>query len=320
MHMAEQETVIAESSPATEEQVSPNPMESWTDEQRSKWLGTGETPENPEETNSDESPQAEESATSTSEPEETPAETGSGSEPGKAQEPEIPKGSAAAQRIQQLLSERKQLEQRLAALEQPPAKELEAPKRPDPDDFRTQDEYDAAEEKYEKDKIAFAIQADRKEREEARSREEAEKRNQEIVGTYNKRIEEAKKRHPDFEKVALHNEALDAIPEGSPLYQAIVLRERGAEVLYHLGKHPEALESMLAGTAMDAMAEYFRIESSLGTTPAPRRLTGAPAPPRSVGGRATAPEDDAAAAVINGDFEAYQRVENQKEARRRGLL
>lgn len=177
-------------------------------------------------------------------------------------------------------------ERELAALRQPKpaaqAQPAEAPKRPNPDDFKTQAEYDTAEAKYQEDLIDYRatllMEKREKQRAEDARKAEEQQRAAELDRSWNERLAASIEVHPDYETVVT-DAIVSLIPPGSPLDLAILHRPKGAEVLYLLAANgffnPESIAKMTHG---DAMFEYFKAEASLGTTAS--NVTPVPEPPK----------------------------------------
>ena len=251
---------------------------------------------------------------------EKPAEKASESAT-EAKTQEQPKGSEAERRIKQLVSEKKALEARLAAAERPPVRpeatetaEKQAPK-PDPEKFETLEEYFEALSDW---KVKVALTADRAARAEETRKAEVERHNQAVAKTWQERVGEAKKKHADFEAVALSPDL--PIAEGSPLDYWGLQSENGAEVLYYYGQHPEELTKLNELHPVAAYRELARVEFSLtGETkkPAPAKVTQVPPPPAEVSTRGGATEDPIAAALASDNVAEYMRLKNAEEQRSR---
>jgi len=165
------------------------------------------------------------------------------------------------------------------------------------------------------------IAADRLRQAKEAAKAEIEKRNKEVAEGWKGRVAEATKRHPDFVEVALDSNL--PIPEGSVLDAFFLESEQGPEVLYHLATHREELDRIAKLNPIAQARELVKIEISLtpkGETPPAKKVTSAPPPPTELGSGKTVPEDDATAAVKEGDFATFMAKENARElaASRRG--
>jgi hypothetical protein len=127
---------------------------------------------------------------------------------------------------------------------------------------------------------------------------------------------DGKKRFKDYDDVVFgENSAIQRIPDNSVMdkYLLQVIRKDaalGADILYHLAKHGEQLDTIAAldnDAQHEAMVELKLTVS--GKTKAPeKKHTAAPNPPAQVGAQGTAAADPVAAAVKADDFAAYKRA------------
>lgn len=100
-----------------------------------------------------------------------------------------------------------------------------------------------------------------------------------LATSWRDRVEAAKAEYPDFEAVALL--APTSIPQGSLVDAWILEHKAGAKVLYHLQKHPDALQSLLTMPLFDQVDGLSLLAQRL-TGPAPSSVaTGVPATPHS---------------------------------------
>jgi hypothetical protein len=245
------------------------------------------------------------------------AETAAASAPAEPTQVEGKQPSEAEKRIKSLLSETKLLKQRLAQYEQPaapkqPEKSAEAPdpQRPDPKKFETLDEYLEALSDY---KVGVALKQERervaKEQQESlQARRVAEERQQ-----WNTRVGEARKKHADFDTVALNPDL--PIIEGSAADWWVMNSEHGAEVLYHYGQHPDQLEALNQLSPVEAARELAKLEISLLAPPKPAPLPKAPRPPSEA--NPTGKVDPIATALQAGDFATYRRLKDAEERGKR---
>jgi len=311
---SDEQTAVVESSP-TEIIAALSP------EQYDKWKLTGNLPEPPKkEVAAPSEPPAKEAKSEVAPEKATEPPV---SEPGKTQESTEHKESGAEKRIKQLLSRNKELQDQLAkaqpaekgvAVAVPPAEKpgarVEAAQEPTPEAYETYEEYVRALTDH---RIASAIKADREAQAKAAKQVEIEKQNQVIAEGWQKRVAEATKRHPDFVEVALDTTL--PIPVGSVIDAFLLESESGSEVLYHLGQNPDEITRIAALKPIAQARELVKIELTLSGQPIPpaRKITSAPPPPTEVSGKATAPADEAAAALERGDFASYRRTMNARE-------
>ena len=107
---------------------------------------------------------------------------------------------------------------------------------------------------------------------------------------------DGRERMPDFDQV---------VTERTPVHQHavpfIAQSERGAEVLYHLGKNPAAaadLYQKFASNPAQALIELGRIEARI-ATPAPKAVSKAPRPAPAITGGSSPPAFDASRASVD---------------------
>jgi hypothetical protein len=260
---------------------------------------------------------AEEADTSDQSPE------GEDSEPDEdEQAAEQPRRKGGFQRrIDKLVREKRELEARLAALEQrlaggehkPPAGEAadgtkqtpaasdHADGKPRPEDFDTYEAYTEA-----------LTDWKLEQRERQRAQQEAERR---VFDSWMARIEAARREHPDFDEVVDSD-----VPVSEAMQRAILESDQGAEVAYWLGKHPEEAARIAKLSPIAAIREIGRIEASLAKpSPSPKpkaTVTRAPKPVSPVsggkaGGSASVYDDSLAE-----DYTAWERARRAELKRR----
>lgn len=174
----------------------------------------------------------------------------------------------------------------LAALEratgvaEKPAKTETEPLKPKSADFGDPDAYDNAVEDWIAAKSAWI--ADK--RVAQRLDEENKKREQEVVLTqqkavqdaFNKRVETARAKYPDYSEVAESAE----VQVSFPMAYAILNSEQGPDIQYYLGKNPAEAERISSYKAPDGNPDVARQLVELGIITA--RLTQAPEKPKPV--------------------------------------
>lgn len=332
----------AVSSPAPAEPAAPPAMETWSTEQHSKWRLTGETPPAPPAEQKGEEPPAvkEDSTPSEEKPteaDEKKAETASDSGTDKSQEKpkqeHPPKG--ANFRIQQLLREKKQLEEKLARYEQPqqPAVKAEpapaaaaADGEPIPPDTAnwtgTWQELDAANRKYFKD-------LGRWEAKQVLAEELAERDRQAAVRAAEEREAGAKAkwqtdagaeidRNPEFAEVL---DVVGKITSAAKVSDLIIGSDHGVELVKWLwANDKEALRILQLGDRVAIAREFGRIEARLqngnGKPPEPKKISSASKPGTELSATNGAVPDEAQEALKQGDYPRYARIMNARETQK----
>lgn len=317
MELDEKETVEA-SSPsavAVEEPQPTMPVEDLTDNQRAKWLETGDLPKaakkeekspTPEKDADvkDESP----SSDDTKEPEK--AEIVEVADPTPAKAPVKTEISPSEARIRELVARTKILEQRLADRDRPPVEVPKVTEEPEPkaENYQDIDDYFAA-------KVQYALKKDREQREAEQAKFQVETKNKETVERWNNSVIEAKKKYPDFEEKAFSDDF--AIKEGSVLDRWCLESEHGTDVLYFYATHPDEYAKLnQIANPMKAAIELARMEVKIlekPAKPAPKLVSDAPPPPKEVSARGTATDDPIADALASGDMSKYMDLMNKKE-------
>lgn len=124
--------------------------------------------------------------------------------------------------------------------------------------------------------------------------------------SWGQKVRAARTKHADFDEVALM--APTEIQRGSVIDQWIQGSEEGAEILYHLQQHPEEIRRIHAlPSEVAQVRELVKLEESLKPAPV-KPVTEAPAPPQTLGSKATDAGDPVDAAVRAGDMGAYRRA------------
>jgi len=114
----------------------------------------------------------------------------------------------------------------------------------------------------------------------------AQQRQAEAQQSWDKQVDAAVELYDDFEEVALSPD----VPVSSAMAEAIQLADKGADVLYYLGKHREEAAKIARMDPLRAAVAIGRIEATL-ARPAPKKTTSAPAPISPVGARAAVSKD-----------------------------
>jgi hypothetical protein len=270
--------------------------------------------------------------------------------------------SRSERRFREITLENRQLRERLDAIErrtspqsaaetrerpdsQPAAAKTEAANtRPEPKigdidpstqkpRYTTMEEYLADLRKWDREQWLAEVDSRLSKREQEKSQAAEQKAQQEnervLAEGMNKRFEATRKKYQDFDEVALNPDM--HIPRGSVADVFLLQSEHAGEVAYHLGQHPEILESFYsnhdpqtgkftnAKTPMQQHRELIDIERLFANPPAPapkpsaKRVTNAPPPPHEVGGKNTTSLDEVEKAVEDGDMAAYSAAANARD-------
>jgi len=163
------------------------------------------------------------------------------------------------------------------------------PGRPSPDGFKTYDEYVEALTDW---KLEEKTRADA----EARRADEEGRRLAE-------RIARAEEKYPDFRSVALNPD----VPITPAMYSALVDSDAGADIAYWLGKNPHEAGRIAALSPVAAVKEIGRLESRFSGQNAPRRVSQAPAPVRTISGSGGEAEK-APAEMSMEEYRAWRRA------------
>ena len=233
-------------------------------------------------------------------------------EPGdKVEEGEPSKADRAAAReayrARKAQREAEELRTRLATLEaektKPAAEEkgLEAPKRPNPNDFelgRWDEKYEEALSKWADDHAEYTVKrAAETAREATKSLSEEAKATTENA-TLLARVDEVGAKgvdkYDDFEEIV--QDAFEAMPPSPDAMKELVGMENAEDVLYHIAQRPETLEKITAMTPMGQALEFGKISARLAASAkASERTTKAkptPTQPRGESGQYSS-EDEA---------------------------
>lgn len=168
-----------------------------------------------------------------------------------------------------------EFEKRLAAIENPPKP------RPQLDEFETREAYEDA-------LFEWRDEQSQRQAESAQPKQEQQESpvDPDLVEDWSESVQAAKSTYTDFESVAL-NPNLPVSPEmGSILMEM----DRGADVLYQLGKTPDEAARIAQLPPLAAARELGKIEATLGQHK-PKPSSKAPPPIDPVGGTADATID-----------------------------
>lgn len=321
-----------ESSPAIQD--SSEVLASLTPEQRGEWRNTGKLPEQPSKQESAPADTSKETK-SVTEPE---AEAGKTTQEHKTESKRAP---GAEERIRELIAKNKASEARIQELEagkkepkadtKPAAKAAEG----DPEKYvpLSEDDYfaknpDKSYDDYMEAKMDHKIEWRLKTEKATAAKAEQERQQAEQLKTietnWKERVDAAVKAHSDFaEKCDAEFNKL--IPAGSLLDGWMIDSELGAEILYHFANHRDELADVLKMSPFALTRKLTKLEDKLAGEPAPEKetkkapvteISKAPKPASEVGGRATAPEDEAADAAKAGDFRRFKAERDREELER----
>ncbi len=169
------------------------------------------------------------------------------------------------QKLEQMLESKISKEAKPTA--QPTATES---KEPSLDQFKTYEEYVAAVADH---RAEQKVQQLLKQQEEQRQRQDAERQKAEQRSTFQAKAEEFATTTPDFDEVAFN----PSLPVSDVMADALNLSDKGPEILYHLGKHPDEAARISRLPPVQAALEIGRLEAKL-SLPQPRTVTKAPPP------------------------------------------
>lgn len=227
-----------------------------------------------------------------------------------AEQPEedhkVPKG--VQKRIDRLTRERYRLQGELDAIRrqqvQPQAAQAPSSSEgaPTPDQFQSYEQYLEAKAEWKAEqKVSEVLRR----QQESTRQQSAQAEQAKLRATWEQRVDAASDAYDDFDEVALAPD----LPISGPMAEAIQRAEKGADVLYYLGKHRD-VASQLA--SMDAFSAAIRIGEIAATLarPVPKKTTSAPPPINPVGARATAAKDPAR--MSDAEFAAWRREQIKK--------
>lgn len=176
------------------------------------------------------------------------------------------------ERIAQLTAQLRQAERERDEKVAKPVAEEKAPKREDFDDYETyieaRAEFKAI--KAAEQRLAEAESKSRQRQEQQQAEQQHAQFQQVRASTIDKGIET----YPDFEDVALD----DDIPITEPMADALLLSEKGHDIWYYLGKHPEVAEKIAGMNPVQQIKEIGRLEERLGG----KQVSAAPKPTTTV--------------------------------------
>lgn len=327
--MADEATKVAVPSPAE-----PIEVEQLNDEQRESWIKDGTLPESKPEIK----PQSDESAPSkpgeAEKPDAKSAESGTASKTKKEKPDQERNWRALESRAEKAEREVAELKAATKPAETKAApspadstiKPPEKPKRPDITQFKTTAEFDLAMDKYDQEMGDFS--AKNRAFEDAKAQHE---KKQVEIQEFNKKVEErwkgmvtkSQELHDDFDTIALSPELASQIIAGSPIDEWVLQSDVGAEMLYFLGQNKEELKRIASLSRPAQHRELAKLEEKLLTPeekPKPKLVTSALPPPKDIGGKGAAAEDEEKEALrkaADGDPTAYMELANKRDIAQR---
>lgn len=212
----------------------------------------------------------------------------------KPAEPAIPKGvqkriDRAVRQKYEAEARAKMLEERLAALEQAQRQPQQTQKvidnsEPKIENFDDFDSFVAAKAEWiAAKKIEETLTA--RERKQLEEREATER--QKTVESWSRRVAEATAEMPDFEDVIASSD----VPMTAPMQQAIMESDVGPKLAYYLATNPDEAVEISRMSSIGQVRALGRIEAKLESGTAGKKVTSAPPPVKTVGGRSTVKVD-----------------------------
>ena len=281
-----------------------------------KWRTTGELPEQKVET----------SAAAVEEP---PVKTDPDSDTDDTQEtgdteeddddtapPSKGKGGSRQRRIDRLTRENEELKRQMAERSVTPQDKPPEPAKPAAagkpklEDFRTLEAYQEA-------LTDWKIDERERNRKEADARTAAEEAVRAEQDGWAKKEKAARKAHTDYDDL-METIKIPVGPGVLAARQAMLEDEHGAELLYHLAKHPKELERIAALPPASAVLAVGRLSASLespATENGQPRITGAPKPPPPSRRAGKTVSDDPDDPNLQRDFKRWSKA---REAQLKG--
>lgn len=159
----------------------------------------------------------------------------------------------------------------------------------------TLEEHDFDLVKFQRAHSAWAVEQALKQRDQTNQKAESEKKQRELLTTYNTRTVEFAEENPDFQEVV----SSIAYPLSNELQAAIMAHEKGPQIAYHLGNNDDdafalaSIQPHLAAAAVERLASRLTAAPKPAPTPTavvvpetkPKPISQAPAPTPTVSGR-----------------------------------
>ncbi|MBA9067172.1 hypothetical protein FHR71_000902 [Methylobacterium sp. RAS18] len=177
-----------------------------------------------------------------------------------------------------------------AASEDRAAIEKEIGPAPKEEDFKDWSAFEDAKAEYRISK-ALAVQrhADREAAASSRQAADQEAQREAAVEAFNDRLDEAREKLPDFDKVLGEAKGREVKPHVTEL---VIESEKGGLLAYYLAKNPAELTKLNGMSEREAAKAVGRLEARL-TLAKPKTATSAPAPAKQVSGAAAPSSPDA---------------------------
>lgn len=330
---------VADSSPAAE----PIEVEDLSDSQRDTWTKTGELPAKEIKPSSDDSATSKPAAETSGKI----AESGT-APPSKRKNGEDRKAELSSE-IQALLEKRSLLKddalwkeyddyrktkgekkadtpvRQQEEIKEPASPER--PKRPRLAEYGTNELYEAAMDQYDEKMLEYPAKKQAYDTVKAQvetQKQQAKEFNQKAEATWLKSVTEAREKYADFDEKALAKDLV--LPWGGPVDEWIfqlTMSEQpqlGAELLYYMGTHREELKRIIGLARPAQHRELTKLVDSLSEPESKEKpkekaklVSDALPPPREVGGKGTAGDDEEEAALKKGDTDRYIELANKRE-------
>lgn len=222
------------------------------------------------------------------------------------------KGGSRQRRIERLTRENEELKRLIAGREPvtPPHDKPSEPAQPAAagkpklENFKTLEEYQEALTDWKLDER----ERTRKEADARTAQEEAARTEQE---RWTAKEKAARKAHDDYDDL-IDTVVIPAGPGVLAARQAMLEDEHGAELLYHLAKHPKELERIAALSPASAVLAIGKLSAKFDTpateTNGKPRITGAPKPPPPSGRPSKATPDSIDDPEVIKDFPRWERL------------
>ena len=203
----------------------------------------------------------------------------------------------------------RELQAKLASIQgTDPAKKPDAPapttlsaEPPNIDDYQTVQEWQKANAEWMDARIAAETQRVAesllKEREERAAKETASEKHRQAMESWEQRVSTVREKHEDFDDVLdapVFPNSPQAMAVQAAVFEAVLDREDGPELLYHLARDPETVARLSKMTPTNALLEFGQFAASLKppstpAKPAVQPISSAPPPPRTVPTKAASP-------------------------------
>ena len=196
-----------------------------------------------------------------------------------------------------------------AIQEAQPKQQIQAEGRPKPESFTSTEDYiEAVADWKAGEKIRNEFEAREKAQLEERAKEEVSR----IQGTYHTLEDDARDRYDDFDKVA-YQTPYDCTPA---MAQTIELSDKGPDLAYYLGKHPEEAERIAQLPPLRAAQELGKLELKISESPKIKHSS-APDPIRPLAAKGDQPVRDTTDPKSDKlSTQEWIRLENERERKK----